>query len=69
MKAATLSVLSVIVPFTLPFECGDPAPVLHLHLCANVSGATRGEISLRSGYTSGGNIRGAVLANQTSVNG
>ena len=50
-----------VVPFTLPLECGDPAPILRCLLCVKVSDAARGEILLWRRYTSGGSIRGAVL--------
>ena len=43
------------------------APILRLFV--NFSEAARGEISLRRWSASGGSIRGAVLSNQTSVNG
>ena len=40
-----------------------------LRLNVNLSEAARGEISLRRWSASGGSIRAALLANQTSVNG
>ena len=43
----TRSLLVALVAFILPFECGDPAPVLRLLLCVKVSEAAKGEISLR----------------------
>ena len=36
-----------VAPFTLPFKCRDPAPILLIILCVKVSDATRGEISLQ----------------------
>ena len=61
--------LETRAPLILPFGCKDPAPILCLRFCVNVWEAVRGEIMLRHRYASGGSIRGAVLANQTSVNG
>ena len=49
-----------------PSQSRDPAPKLHLCLCVNL--CERGEISLWRWYASGGSIRGAFLANRTSVN-
>ena len=60
---------TTIAPFTLPFEGGDTALILHLLLCVKASETARGEISLWHWSVSGGSIRGAVLANRTSVNG
>ena len=31
-----------LAPFTLPFACGYPAPILLLLLCVNLSEAARG---------------------------
>ena len=61
--------VSSLAAFTLPFACGDPAPILHTLLCVNVSDAERGEISLRHWSASGGSIRAAILVNRPSVNG
>ena len=36
--------LQSVAPFTLPFGCRDPAPILCLRLCVNVSEVARGEI-------------------------
>ena len=58
-----------VAPFILPFGCGDTALILCLCLCVNVLEAARGEILLWRYYASGGSIRGALLANRTSVNG
>ena len=35
-----------LASFTLPFACGDPAPILRTRLCVKVLDAERGEISL-----------------------
>ena len=44
----------IIAPFTLPFGCRDPAPILHHRLCVNVSEVAMGDISLQHWYASGG---------------
>ena len=44
--------LSSVPPFTLPFECGDPAPILCILFCVKVSEKARGEISLQRWSTS-----------------
>ena len=41
-----IMILSVAL-FTLPFVCGDLAPILCTLLCVKVSDAERGDISLR----------------------
>ena len=43
MQNTTDFVSSILAPFTLPFACEDPVPILHLLLCVNVSDAARGE--------------------------
>ena len=48
-----------LAPFTLPFACRDPVPILRTLLCVNVS--ERGEISLWRWSASGGSIRAALL--------
>ena len=40
-----MSVCVIVAPFTLPFECRDPAPILCTVLCVKILNATRGEIS------------------------
>ena len=62
-------VVSSLASFTLPFACGDPAPILHTLLCVKVSDAERREISLRRRSASGGSIRAALLVSCPSVNG
>ena len=32
---------SLVAPFTLPFQCGNHAPILHLAACVKVSDAER----------------------------
>lgn len=59
----------VLAPFTLPFACKDPAPILQILLCVKVLDAARGEISLRCWSASGGRISAVLLGNRTSVYG
>ena len=47
----TVIIIGIVIvePYTLPFECRDPAPILCLLLCVKVSEAVkwRGENSLK----------------------
>ena len=48
---------STLTPFTMPFACWDPAPILRILLCVKVSDTARGEILHRLWSASGGSIR------------
>ena len=61
--------MTTLAPFTLPFACRDPAPILRTLLCVKVSDAARGEISLWCWSASGGSIRATLLVNCPSVSG
>ena len=41
-EVETNRVMGTQAPFTLQFECGDPAPILHLLLYVNVLEVARG---------------------------